>query len=346
MPHFNKLTSGHGDRIRICSVVNVIASPLLCFLMTRHVGFWMFLCAVCVSTSILLMVPDTYNDGRLSEFLAYLTLVAASAVSTSAGYVSSEEWLVTMFLATASVPLSICMAVRTCRMMRDVKYLTMKVSGWEMMLFSLKYCFLTFFMIFSYGLGVCSFMLASSCPPLQCVALLISAVFYVIVLVRSMTSGPIVFYSAAGTPVCETDVETCVFVPEKARSDYQYVYDKMCRYLEKEKPYLNPSFSLDEMVSALCSNKSYVSRLVNSCTGMNFSQLVNRYRVDYARGEFMKNPDLKVKDLSDMAGFHSQVSFNMAFKLFYDITPGVWCKETRDGIMAAERLSSQTARGQ
>lgn len=108
------------------------------------------------------------------------------------------------------------------------------------------------------------------------------------------------------------------------------MYNRMCRYIEDKKPFLDPAYALEELAKALFSNKAYISKMINSTTGLNFSQFMNRYRVNYARELYANDMDLKVKDLSDMSGFHSQVSFNMAFRLFYDITPGAWCKEYKD----------------
>lgn len=154
--------------------------------------------------------------------------------------------------------------------------------------------------------------------------------FYALIYLRNITSSPILHYTDTGIPLGERDVYSCVLHPSKFKEDFSYMYDKMLALLEKEQPYLDPEYSLDDMTRALFSNKSYMSKLINICTGLNFSQLINKYRVNHARELFLADNDLKVCELADLSGFHSSVSFNMAFKLFYKVTPGVWCKEIRD----------------
>ena len=59
----------------------------------------------------------------------------------------------------------------------------------------------------------------------------------------------------------------------------------------------------------------YLSKAVNFHSGRNFSQLTNYYRVRYAKELITKDPSLKMNEISRMCGFHTVVSFNMAFKL-------------------------------
>ncbi len=120
------------------------------------------------------------------------------------------------------------------------------------------------------------------------------------------------------------------------------MYNRLCFLLDQKKPFLDPEYSMDSLVKSLCSNKAYISKIINECTGMNFNQLMNRYRVNYAKELYAKDMNLKVKDLSDMSGFHTQVSFITAFKLFNDETPGAWCKTFKDSRTKDKRcLSSQ-----
>ena len=49
----------------------------------------------------------------------------------------------------------------------------------------------------------------------------------------------------------------------------------------------------------------------------------------YAMEAFRENPWLRVAELADISGFHTIVSFNMAFRLVTDESPGEWCKRVR-----------------
>ena len=110
------------------------------------------------------------------------------------------------------------------------------------------------------------------------------------------------------------------------------VKELYCRILDlfdTSKPYLVDGMTVSEVARMLFTNKVYVSRAINDCTGKNFCQFINYYRVMYAVQLFNDNPYLKVSDLSDMSGFHNQVSFNMAFRLIMHETPSDWCRRQR-----------------
>ena len=68
-------------------------------------------------------------------------------------------------------------------------------------------------------------------------------------------------------------------------------------YMRKNKPYLNPKLKITDVASALNTNRSAMSLLINSNYGMNFSRFVNRYRL--AELKRMKN-DANNSSLSEL----------------------------------------------
>jgi len=78
---------------------------------------------------------------------------------------------------------------------------------------------------------------------------------------------------------------------EKIKRNYKYVnsnlddskevelYHVLQDYFIKEKPYLKVDLTLDEVASALDTNRSYLSQVVNSQYGKNFRNFINEYRV-------------------------------------------------------------------
>lgn len=118
-------------------------------------------------------------------------------------------------------------------------------------------------------------------------------------------------------------------VPTGVKGADRELFIRCCRYMELRKPFLVESFSLDDLSLAMFTNKLYLSQTINACTGRNFRNFVNNYRVLYAMELFKKNNRLRVSDLSNLSGFHTPVSFNMAFKLMMDEAPGAWCARVR-----------------
>lgn len=107
------------------------------------------------------------------------------------------------------------------------------------------------------------------------------------------------------------------------------LYGRIVDLFDADKPYLIDGITVSEVARMLFTNKVYVSRAINDYTGKNFCQFVNYYRVQYAVKIFNENPYLKVGDLSDMSGFHTLVSFNMAFRLIMNESPSEWCRKVR-----------------
>ena len=116
---------------------------------------------------------------------------------------------------------------------------------------------------------------------------------------------------------------------------HRLLFDKVCQYLESAKPFLNERFTLEDMARAMGTNKSYLSKVVNSCSGMNFSQFVNSYRVRYAMELYRNDPKLKVSELAMMSGFNSGPSITFAFKLFLGKGPKEWCDEWKTRVKEA-----------
>lgn len=51
------------------------------------------------------------------------------------------------------------------------------------------------------------------------------------------------------------------------------------RYLREKKPYLNPRLRITDLAAGLKTNRNYLSAFINREYGMNFSRLINRYRL-------------------------------------------------------------------
>ena len=118
----------------------------------------------------------------------------------------------------------------------------------------------------------------------------------------------------------------------KVRKKGYEVYLRAVECMETKKPYLDEKLDLEQFAKAIFSNKAYVSKNVNLYSGRNFRKFVNSYRIQYAVELMMKDPHLRMEEVSTMSGFHSPVSFNMAFRLFQGKTPTQWHEEYVDSL--------------
>lgn len=116
-------------------------------------------------------------------------------------------------------------------------------------------------------------------------------------------------------------------------AQYKEIYERVLAYFEKEKPYLDGSLTINDLVKVVFSNKLYISRAISQYTGRNFCQFVNYHRISYSIKCFRENPELKIVELASMCGFNSVVSFNMAFRLFIGENPSDWCRKERNRML-------------
>lgn len=107
------------------------------------------------------------------------------------------------------------------------------------------------------------------------------------------------------------------------------VYERVVTQMEQKHLFLDEDFSLGDLAAAVFTNKSYLSKTINIVSGRNFSQFVNFHRVHYSIELMHKDPHLKVINLAMMSGFHSTVSYNMAFKLNMGETPSSYLTRLR-----------------
>ena len=123
-------------------------------------------------------------------------------------------------------------------------------------------------------------------------------------------------------------------IKENAKIDQNYrsIYERLIVYFEKEKPYLDPDISVDEVARKLFCNRLYLSRAISLFSGRNFCQYVNYYRIKYAVSVFEENVDLKMQQWAEKAGFKNTTSFTMAFRLFMNESPGDWARRLKGAI--------------
>lgn len=143
--------------------------------------------------------------------------------------------------------------------------------------------------------------------------------------------------SVSGPPVCGT-------ANDSSKDTFRELFRRIAELFENEKPYLDESVTVGEIARRLFTNKVYISRAINEFTGKNFCQYVNYYRIMYSMQLFDENPYLRVSELADMSGFHSLVSYNMAFRLVMNESPGEWCRRRRTQIdRSVKRLKAVEA---
>lgn len=115
-------------------------------------------------------------------------------------------------------------------------------------------------------------------------------------------------------------------IDEKTKSE---LLQKLNKLMENEKLFTNPEMSLSEIAKILETNTSYISHIVNQEYNLNFSNYINRFRIQEAKRIIQTdlNHIYTFEGIAKDSGFKSKSAFNNAFKKFCGKTPSEFYAE-------------------
>lgn len=124
----------------------------------------------------------------------------------------------------------------------------------------------------------------------------------------------------------QSSIET---VKEKLQGNVSGTWDDslLARFqtlMRQERLFLQPSLSLGDVAERLHTNKTYISKLVNTTYGVSFPDFLNALRVDYAQQYLLEHREARQDDVAKASGFLSASSFNIIFKKVAGMTPKMW----------------------
>lgn len=94
--------------------------------------------------------------------------------------------------------------------------------------------------------------------------------------------------------------------------------------LIRQEYFLKPGITLIEMAQIMKTNKTYLSKMVNTTYEMSFSDLLNGLRIEYAKKYLVNNPNAKQEESALACGFPTASAFNYSFKKETGVTPKIW----------------------
>lgn len=94
------------------------------------------------------------------------------------------------------------------------------------------------------------------------------------------------------------------------------LYGRLKHLLEEEELFLDPNLSLKSLADRLDTNTKYLSQVVNHCSGQNFQQFINAYRVAEVKSKLEANEHehLTLYGLAQQCGFKNKSTFYKVFK--------------------------------
>lgn len=128
-------------------------------------------------------------------------------------------------------------------------------------------------------------------------------------------------------PAEEEKKYTKTVIPENTAAAY---LEKLLRFMESEKPYLDPLLNLPQLSQKLGIPAHYISQLINTRLQQNFYTFITHYRIKESMRRFSEPPGKKQTILEVMyaSGFNSKSVFNTAFKKHTGMTPRDFVKQT------------------
>ena len=90
-----------------------------------------------------------------------------------------------------------------------------------------------------------------------------------------------------------------------------------------QKKYRDKNYSAKKLADEIGTSNRYISAVVNTRFHMNYSQFVNKYRIDEAMSILVdkRYQNLRMEEVSDMVGFSNRQSFYASFFRIKGITP-------------------------
>ena len=99
--------------------------------------------------------------------------------------------------------------------------------------------------------------------------------------------------------------------------------EQLSYLLDEEKIYKQNDLNLEVLAEKLGTNRHNTSQVINEHFGMNFFELINKYRIDEAMRllESRYGEDMSIIEVAYEVGFNNKVTFNKSFKKFVSKTP-------------------------
>lgn len=105
--------------------------------------------------------------------------------------------------------------------------------------------------------------------------------------------------------------------------------ERLISLMDDDKVFLKSSLRIDDVAQMLCSNRTYISQIINKEYDCNFSEFINKYRVEYSKNIIFSNPEISIDELIIECGFISTSSFYRVFKKHIGCTPKEWIKSIK-----------------
>lgn len=96
------------------------------------------------------------------------------------------------------------------------------------------------------------------------------------------------------------------------------------KILEMDKVFLQPDIHIEDVAKMLCTNRTYVSRMMREEYGISFIEYVNIARIQYSQQLLYSTNDITLDMVAEKSGFQSTSNYCRTFKRYIGSTPLNW----------------------
>lgn len=297
--------------VRGASLVCLSVTLALEFLLPGGFAFTDVPILILASSLVLLLSPKSRESLNLSLwFAAGLTLLVISleAFTRNAAYPA----------LSAMLSLTVYYSIRAVRRYRHLQSLFSVNEIWfnvEHQSSLLSVCMVSLLMTASiafHGCAVAGIILSSLS------AILFAVLYYSAYSGRSMLMGA----------EREDTLKEMIRGAERTRPDsgeetraMQDMYMRLVSLMESRKLYLDEKLNISRLAMSLGTNRTYLSRTINLCSGRNVRAFINSYRVNYAMELIRRNPRIRIGEIVSPSGFCSFSALDMAFRIQTGMSP-------------------------
>ena len=102
--------------------------------------------------------------------------------------------------------------------------------------------------------------------------------------------------------------------------------EQLSQIIEEEELFKQADLRVADIAARLATNRTYISAIIKSLSGENFSNMINGYRIRYAQKLMKEHPDMSVTEIATESGFSSRSAFYRNFKEMTGLSPAEWKK--------------------
>lgn len=140
--------------------------------------------------------------------------------------------------------------------------------------------------------------------------LILLSFFIIIPYIHQKVSKSGISHETKKIPSPKTNILTS---KENEISNEEILFKRIEKIVKEKELFRIPSYTIDDLSLELCTNRSYISRSINNCTGKNFNQWINQLRIEDVLSRLSNLENISLKNVASDAGFASLSTFNRAF---------------------------------